>query len=115
MCFIYCYSHRFSTRSDTPGTSQTESWEDELTEASITEVVRILDLLCLRDVSIVSELFPVVKDFCLDEFDTHIERRFCCPLQSLYEEELSKKKKTTKIQVPRADIERLHFSLCCNF
>ena len=56
------------------GSSQTQRWEDELTEASITEVVRILDLLCLADVSIVSELFPVVKGFCLDEFDTHIER-----------------------------------------
>jgi len=62
---------------ETPSSSslfQNDAWEDELTEASITEVVRILDLLCLRDVSIVSELFPVVKGFCLDEFDTHIER-----------------------------------------
>ena len=48
--------------------------QDDLHEAVTLEALRMLDLLCQRNASIVTRLFPIVKRFAIDKFNAHIRR-----------------------------------------
>jgi hypothetical protein len=48
--------------------------QDDLHEAVTLEALRLLDLICQRNASIVTRLFPIVKRFAIDKFNAHIRR-----------------------------------------
>ena len=48
--------------------------QDDLHEAITAEALKLLDLLCQRNASIVTRIFPIVKRFAIDKFNAHIRR-----------------------------------------
>ena len=49
--------------------------QDDLHEAVTLEALRLLDLICQRNASIVTRLFPIVKRFAIDKFNV----LYCSP------------------------------------
>ena len=48
--------------------------QDDLHESVTVEALRLLDLLCQQNSSLVTRLFPIVKRFAIDKFNAHIKR-----------------------------------------